>query len=173
LQRPIQSMGGPHSKTISMGGMQKEVVSNQFNCPLNMYSDEAIAEAAITNKHHSIGQGGHSQPSGSAAGAGQHPGFVPSGKSHLPTPKDPNFSRPQQSETFKLILESEMDKARNEQGIMGSEFHKPPGAGGSRPSSSMSNRSGQPNDPIMLDNSISQSKSFKILMHNVLGHEHE
>lgn len=45
-----------------------------------------------------------------------------------------------------LILESEMDKARNEQGIMGSEFHKPPGAGGSRPSSSMSNRSGQPND---------------------------
>ena len=57
----------------------------------------------------------------------------------------------------------------------------------------MSNRSGQPNDvsvnfdllseyfaiwqsplqPIMLDNSISQSKSFKILMHNVLGHEHE
>ena len=92
-----------------------------------------------------------------------------------------------------LILESEMDKARNEQGIMGSEFHKPPGGGGSRPSSSMSNRSGQPNDvsvsfdllseyfaiwqyplqPIMLDNSISQSKSFKILMHNVLGHEHE
>ena len=86
-----------------------------------------------------------------------------------------------------------MDKARNEQGIMGSEFHKPPGGGGSRPSSSMSNRSGQPNDvsvsfdllskhltiwrftfqPIMLDNSISQSKSFKILMHNVLGHEHE
>ena len=39
-----------------------------------------------------------------------------------------------------------MDKARNEQGIVGSEFHKPPGGGGSRPSSSMSNRSGQPND---------------------------
>ena len=50
-----QSMGGPHSKTISMGGMQKEVVSNQFNCPLNMYSDEAIAEAAMTNKQHGIG----------------------------------------------------------------------------------------------------------------------
>merc|ERR1711879_142541 len=104
-----------------------------------------------------------------------HPGYVPSAKPHLPTPKDPNFSRPQQSETFKLILESEMDKARNEQGIMGSEFHKPPGGGGgSRPSSSMSHRSGQPNDvsvsldfisehfaswrftfqPIMLDNSI-------------------
>ena len=43
------------TETISMGGMQKEVVSNQFNCPLNMYSDEAIAEAAMTNKHHSIG----------------------------------------------------------------------------------------------------------------------
>ena len=48
-------MGGPHSKTISMGGVQKEVVSNQFNCPLNMYSDEAIAEAAMTNRQHNIG----------------------------------------------------------------------------------------------------------------------
>ena len=47
---------------------------------------------------------------------------------------------------FQLILESEMDKARNEQGIVGSEFQKPAGGGGSRPSSSMSNRSGQPND---------------------------
>ena len=51
----FQSMGGPHSKTINMGGVQKEVVSNQFNCPLNMYSDEAIAEAAMTNKQHNIG----------------------------------------------------------------------------------------------------------------------
>ena len=51
-------------------------------------------------------QGGHPQPSGSAAaGAGPHPGYVPSAKPHLPTPKDPNFSRPQQSETFKVTQE--------------------------------------------------------------------
>ena len=34
-----------------------------------------------------------------------------------------------------------MDKAKNEQGIYGQEFHKAPGSG-SRPESQMSNRSG-------------------------------
>ena len=37
-----------------MGGGQKEVVSTQFNSPLNMYSDEAIAEAAMANQQQGI-----------------------------------------------------------------------------------------------------------------------
>jgi hypothetical protein len=34
--------------------------------------------------------------------SGPFPGYVPSAKPHLPTPKDATFSRPQQSETFKV-----------------------------------------------------------------------
>ena len=33
-----------------------------------------------------------------------HPGYVPSSKPHLPTPRDATFSRPQASETFKVII---------------------------------------------------------------------
>jgi hypothetical protein len=42
-------------KTINLGGVQKEVVSTQFNSPLNLYSDESIAEAAMANKQYGIG----------------------------------------------------------------------------------------------------------------------
>ena len=31
-----------------------------------------------------------------------HPGYVPSSKPHLPTPRDATYSRPQASETFKV-----------------------------------------------------------------------
>ena len=40
-----------------------------------------------------------------------------------------------------MILESEMDKARDQQGIVGTEFHKQQQQHNSRPSSSMSNKS--------------------------------
>jgi hypothetical protein len=52
----FQSLGGgPQVKTINLGGVQKEVVSTQFNSPLNLYSDESIAEAAMANKQYGIG----------------------------------------------------------------------------------------------------------------------
>lgn len=139
----------PQGKTIEVGGVKKQVVTKQFNSPLNLYSDAAIVEAAVANPASGISAGGH-------------PGFVPTQR-HLPSPKDKIISRPQQSETFKLILESEMDSARDQQGVVGREFHQP--AHSSRPSSSLSNRS-QPNS-IMLDNTIHQSASFKRLMHNM------
>ena len=41
-QHPHQQM-----KTVNIGGSQKQIVSSQFNSPLNMYSDEAIAESAM------------------------------------------------------------------------------------------------------------------------------
>ncbi|XP_059097376.1 uncharacterized protein LOC131891751 isoform X2 [Tigriopus californicus] len=139
----------PQGKTIDVGGVKKQVVTKQFNSPLNLYSDAAIVEAAVANPASGVSTGGH-------------PGFVPTQR-HLPSPKDKIISRPQQSETFKLILESEMDGARDQQGVVGREFHQP--AHSSRPSSSLSNRS-QPN-AIMLDNTIHQSASFKRLMHNM------
>ena len=113
----------PQAKTIEVGGVKKQVVTQQFNTPLNMYSDESIADAIVK---------------------GNHPGYVQSSRPHLPTPKDATFSRPQQSPTFKLILESEMDKARDHDRIMGSELQKHQQQQmlqNSRPNSSMSNRS--------------------------------
>jgi len=42
--------GNQQVKTINIGGTQKQIVSSQFNSPLNMYSEEAIAESALTNQ---------------------------------------------------------------------------------------------------------------------------
>ena len=39
------------SKTFNMGGTQKQIVSHQFNSPLNLYSEEALADSAITNQN--------------------------------------------------------------------------------------------------------------------------
>ena len=36
-------------KTVNIGGTQKQIVSQQFNSPMNMYSEEAIAESALAN----------------------------------------------------------------------------------------------------------------------------
>ena len=138
------TFGQQHVKTVNIGGSPKQVVSTQFNSPINIYSDDAIASEAAYNQ--------------------QHPGFVPSSKPHLPTPKDLTHSRPQASETFKvlpeintpltenqtvfisfqLILQSEMDKARDHPQASGSEFTKDKQV--SRPSSVMSNKSNSTQD---------------------------
>ena len=75
-----------------------------------------------------------------------HPGFVPSAKPHLPSPRNATHSRPHASETFKIILESEMDKAKDHQGMHGAEFNKDRHS--SRPSSVMSNNSSKAQDVI-------------------------
>jgi len=136
------TFGQQHVKTVNIGGSPKQVVSTQFNSPINIYSDDAIASEAAYNQ--------------------QHPGFVPSSKPHLPTPKDLTHSRPQASETFKLILQSEMDKARDHPQASGSEFTKDKQV--SRPSSVMSNKSNSTQDPFMINNNINQSTSFKRLI---------
>ena len=40
-----------HTRQVNIGGAQKQVVSNQFNSPMGLYSDETLAEAAITNQY--------------------------------------------------------------------------------------------------------------------------
>ena len=37
-------------KTVTIGGTQKQIVSQQFNSPLNIYSDDAIALEAASNQ---------------------------------------------------------------------------------------------------------------------------
>jgi len=48
------------SKTIDIGGMKKQVVTQQFNSPLGLYSDETIADTVVTNRHG--GAGGAAAP---------------------------------------------------------------------------------------------------------------
>lgn len=159
---PISTL--PHqAKNINIGGNQKQILSQQFNSPLNIYSDDAIAYEAAVNP--SIVQA--NTPTLNQIQNQYHPGYVPSSKPHLPTPRDATFSRPQASETFKLILESEMDKAKDHPNTIGSEFTKEKQV--SRPSSVMSNNSSKTNDPFMMNNNINQSTSFKRLMYSVLG----
>ena len=42
--------GQQQVKTVNIGGTQKQIVSQQFNSPMNMYSEEAIAESALANQ---------------------------------------------------------------------------------------------------------------------------
>jgi len=154
--------GNQQVKTINIGGTQKQIVSSQFNSPLNMYSEEAIAESALTNQ--ALVQS-NVPTLGQIQNNNYHPGYVPSSKPHLPTPRDATFSRPQASETFKIILESEMDKAKDHQGMTGSEFQKDKHP--SRPSSVLSNNSSKNQDPFMMNNNINQSTSFKRLMYSL------
>ena len=44
-------MAVAHTRQVNIGGAQKQVVSNQFNSPMGLYSDETLAEAAITNQY--------------------------------------------------------------------------------------------------------------------------
>lgn len=149
-------------KTVNIGGTQKQIVSQQFNSPMNMYSEEAIAESALANP--ALMQS--NVPTLGQIQNNYHPGYVPSSKPHLPTLSG-TYSRPQASETFKIILESEMDKAKDHQSMTGAEFQKDKHP--SRPSSVMSNNSSKTHDPFMGNNTISQSTSFKRLMYSVLG----
>jgi len=89
---------------------------------------------------------------------------------HLPAPRDPTFSKPQESETFKIILREEMASAQNQSGISARKFDKT--LNNNRPSSQQSDLSDDSRrcrDPLMKNTAINQSSSFKKLMNAVLG----
>merc|ERR1711962_1314789 len=113
----------------------------QYNAPRPLYSEE------------------------SAASTPNPPGYVQNLKPQLPTANSASLPNPQESETFKIILESEMGDAKNQNGIVGKEFEK----GCDRPNSQLSDRSSKGLDPVMKNSSINQSASFKKLMYSVLG----
>lgn len=121
-----------------------------YNTAINLYSDDNLAAVVASQD-------------------GLHPGFVPPSKPCLPSSKDATFSKPQESETFKLILESEMGSAKNEDGVVGKDFSK--SWGPERPASQQSDFSATSRtiDPLMKNTSINQSASFKKVMYSVLG----
>ena len=55
LHFPIQQVPAPGQRNIEIDGVKKKVVSQQFNSPLNLYSDESIADAVIQNRTTSYG----------------------------------------------------------------------------------------------------------------------
>jgi len=134
-------------RPIFGAGLKSGQAPCSYNTAINLYSDDNLAAAVATQD-------------------GLHPGFVPPSKPTLPSNRDATFSKPQESETFKLILESEMGSAKNEDGIVGKDFSKC--GGGDRPASQASDTS-RTIDPLMKNTSINQSASFKKVMYSVLG----
>merc|ERR1712130_952434 len=120
-----------------------------YNSPVPLYSQDNLAEAMAEN-----------------------PGFVQTNKPALPTVNTATISKPHESETFRMILESEMGGAKNHTGIGSKQFERQL-SGQERASSQQSDRSsdaGRPGlDPVMKNNSINQSASFKKVMYSVMG----
>merc|ERR1719357_2389869 len=120
-----------------------------YNSPVPLYSKDNLAEALAEN-----------------------PGFVQAPKPTLPTVNTATISKPHESETFRMILESEMGGAKNHAGIGSKQFERQI-SGQDRPGSQQSDRSsdaGRPSlDPVMKNNTINQSASFKKVMYSVMG----
>lgn len=117
-----------------------------YNSPAPLYSDEVYQEVAS-----------------------QHPGYVQACKPQLPSSNNGLLSNPQESETFKMILEAEMGNTSTQPSVSAQPFNKQ--KDGSRPSSQMSDISDRSrnSNSAATKNDISQSTSFKKLMYSVLG----
>merc|ERR1712212_1364067 len=145
-----QQYRGPQFNTQMAKPAQKMgLPAHAYNSPVPLYSQDNLAEAMAEN-----------------------PGFVQTFKPALPTVNPATISKPHESETFRMILESEMGGARNHAGIGSKQFDRQL-SGQDRPGSQQSDRSsdaGRPGlDPVLKNNSINQSASFKKVMYSVMG----
>jgi len=138
-----QPMRGPQYDTH----ISKQMSGQMYNNPRPLYSEDNLADIPA------------------------NAGFVQNTILHLPSGDNATQSHPHESETFKIVLESEMDSATNQSGITGKNFEKNcgPAVGSSRPASQLSDRSNKQYEVGGKNNNISQSASFKKLMYSVLG----
>jgi len=135
-----QPYRGPQYNTqINKGGIQG--AQGLYNSPVPLYSEETLV----------------AEPN--------HPGFVQATKPQLPSSNQATISNPQDSATFKIVLESEIGAAKNQPVIVGRSFEGAVG-GGERPVSQASDRS---RESAMRNSNINQSASFKKVMYSVLG----
>lgn len=135
-----QPYRGPQYNTqINKGGIQG--AQGLYNSPVPLYSEETLV----------------AEPN--------HPGFVKATKPQLPSSNQATISNPQDSATFKIVLESEIGAAKNQPVIVGRSFEGAVG-GGERPVSQASDRS---RESAMRNSNINQSASFKKVMYSVLG----
>jgi len=147
-----QQYRGPQFNTQMTKPVQKppsQLPFNSYNSPAPLYSQDNLTEAVAT-----------------------HPGFVQNTKPSLPSASTATLSKPHESDTFRLILESEIGTASDHAGVGGRQFERQH-SGQSRPTSQQSDRSsehGRPSlDPVMRNSSINQSASFKKVMYSVMG----
>merc|ERR1711971_1116534 len=146
-----QQYRGPQFNTQMAKPAQKQMglpPTHAYNSPVPLYSQDNLAEAMAEN-----------------------PGIVQTNKPALPTVNTATISKPHESETFRMILESEMGGARNHAGIGSKQFDRQL-SGQDRPGSQQSDRSsdaGKPGLDPVLNNSINQSASFKKVMYSVMG----
>jgi len=145
-----QQYRGPQFNTqMAKPALKTGLPTPAYNSPVPLYSKDNLAEALAEN-----------------------PGFVQAPKPTLPTVNTATISKPHESETFRMILESEMGGAKNHAGIGSKQFERQL-SGQDRPGSQQSDRSsdaGRPSlDPVMKNNTINQSASFKKVMYSVMG----
>jgi len=138
-----QPYRGPQYNTQIQNKSYTSQPGQQYNTPRPLYCEESL----------------NSTPA--------HPGYVQSNKLHLPSSREATISKPHESETFKIVLESELSSAENQQGIVGKSFEK--NAAMDRPSSQLSDRSKGSHDAGLKNTSINQSTTFKKVMYSVLG----
>jgi len=111
----------------------------------------------------------YSSPSPDRQGGNFHPGYVQASPPQLPFNREATLSKPQESETFKMIMRSEMVSAKDQSGIDAKRFDKHQH---NRPLSQLSGSSDEartPLDPVLKNTSINQSTTFKKLMQSVMG----
>jgi len=146
-------------------------------CPVPAHRNHSRLQSDIQVSRGGLGFGGTLSPC--APGPAQHPGYVTAAAPHLPAPRHPAAAaKPQESETFKLVLRQEMGTARNQTGISARSFPAPSHASSQasnhchapRPVSQLSDTSDTDwTDPLMKNTAINQSSSFKKLMSSMMG----
>ena len=93
-------------------------------CPVPAHRNHSRLQSDIQVSRGGLGFGGTLSPC--APGPAQHPGYVTAAAPHLPAPRHPAAAaKPQESETFKLVLRQEMGTARNQTGISARSFPAP------------------------------------------------
>jgi len=148
-----QQYRGPQFNTQMAKPAQKMgLPTPSYNSPVPLYSQDNLAEAMAENPALQTN--------------------IVATKPVLPTVNTATISKPHESETFRMILESEMGGAKNHPGIGSKQFDRQL-SNQERPGSQQSDRSsdaGRPGlDPVLKNNSINQSASFKKVMYSVMG----
>jgi len=153
-------------------GCQKyDTVHNGYQSPAvvpGVGSDVRLGGVHPPNHHHTPAQQDR-QILAAAPAQTFHPGYVQALPPQLPFSRDATVSRPQESETFKMIMRAEMIGAKDQSSIDAKMFDK---SQNTRPSSQTSDLSDESRilvDPLLKNTSINQSSTFKKLMHSVLG----
>jgi len=155
-------------QNTQIGCQKYDTLQHGYQSPAVGLSVQGIGGLHHHNYHHSPPQQDR-KILGSAPTQTLHPGYVQAIPPQLPFSRDATVSRPQESETFKMIMRAEMIGAKGQSSIDAKMFDKTHNTRPSSQTSDLSDESRISVDPLLKNNSINQSSTFKKLMHSVLG----